>query len=377
MLYLLLLQFYLINISKLAVLLFLLQLIPYWSSTTSTHNFIIFAGIGSLIVGSIGLGSQFKIKRFLSYSSISHLGFMLLALASLQIDSFLYYAFIYFINSITIFTILLALGQIHGREITFIHQLSGLFKMNIPLALILVLSLFSFAGIPPISGFFGKLIVLESYLSQGWITISIIAILTSIISAANYLYFVKVTLFDHATSIANRSINITPSISYLLSGLFSFSIFFILKPASLLILSTNLLAITDNLALLISSTNIPAIEDNLTLLAATGVFTLPNTSKNYNCANIITVVKEFVDPFKGIYTAIYATGAAIGMAAYCMNTNLQVFDTDITRHLDGTNPFTFPATENEYLNDTTTKSPTDTTFPPFSSGVLFLMPGSL
>ena len=191
-----------------------------------------------MIVGSIGLGSQFKIKRFLTYSSISHLGFMLLALASLQMDSFLYYAFIYFINSITIFTVLLTLGQIHGREITFIHQISGLWKMNIPLALVLALSIFSLAGIPPISGFFGKLIVLEAYLSQDWITISIIAILTSVISSANYLYLVKVSLFDHPTSMVYRPIGLTPSISYLISGLFAFSILFMLQPAELLILLT-------------------------------------------------------------------------------------------------------------------------------------------
>ncbi len=68
---------YLINISKLAVLLFIMQLTPLWSCTTSTHNLLLFAGIASMIVGSIGLGSQYKIKRFLTYSSISHLGFML------------------------------------------------------------------------------------------------------------------------------------------------------------------------------------------------------------------------------------------------------------------------------------------------------------
>ena len=263
---------YLINISKLAVLLFLIQLIPQWSSTPSTHNLLILSGVASMIVGSIGLGSQFKIKRFIAYSSISHLGFMLQALTSLQIDSFIYYIIVYFLNSITIFSIILALGQIHGREITFIHQLSGLWKMNRPLALVLVLSLFSLAGIPPISGFFGKLVVLEAYLSQGWITISIIAILTSVISSANYLYFVKVSLFDHATSIINRSINITTSIAYLISGLFSFSLFFILKPVSVIALITQLISLDGGTTLLafipfiITRTNLLKSKLNLNLL---------------------------------------------------------------------------------------------------------------
>ncbi len=173
-------------------------------------------------------------------------------------DSFLYYAFIYFLNSITIFSILLALGQIHGREILFIHQLSGLWKMNSPLSLVLTLSIFSLAGVPPISGFFGKLIVLEAYLSQGWFMISIIAILASVISCANYLGFIKVTNFDQPTSIVYRPIYLTPSISYLIALLFTFSIFFMLKPASLLILSTQLLTI--------------ASDSGTTLLALTPLF---------------------------------------------------------------------------------------------------------
>nr|QCQ69095.1 NADH dehydrogenase subunit 2 [Powellomyces hirtus] len=235
---------YLINISKLAVLLFLMQIASFWSSSNSTHIILILAGIASMLVGSIGLGSQFKIKRFLTYSSISHLGFMLLALSSLQIDSFIYYVFIYFINSITIFAILLALGQIHGREILFIHQLAGLWKMNIPLALVFTLSIFSLAGIPPISGFFAKLLVLEAYISQGWFTITLLAIIASVISSANYLYLVKVTNFDLPSSITYRPISIGPSVSYLVSSLFSFSVFFMLKPASLLILLSQLISFT-------------------------------------------------------------------------------------------------------------------------------------
>jgi len=179
-----------------------------------------------MIVGSIGLGSQFKIKRFLTYSSISHLGFLILALTSLQFDAFIYYAIIYFLNSLTIFTILLSLGQIHNREILFIHQLSGLWKMNLPLALVFALSIFSLAGIPPISGFFAKLIALEALMANGWFMISIVAILTSTISAANYLYLVKVINFDQPFSILTRPIFLTPSISYLISVLFCFSVFF-------------------------------------------------------------------------------------------------------------------------------------------------------
>ncbi len=262
---------YLINISKLAVLLFLLQLTPQWSCTTSTHNLIILAGVASMIVGSIGLGSQFKTKRFLTYSSISHLGFMLLALTSLQMDSFFQYGFIYFLNSITIFAVILAQGQINGREILFIHQLAGLWKSSTPLALVQCLSLFSLAGVPPLSGFFAKQGALASYLSQGWTTIAIIGILASTVSAANYQYLVKVINFDHAISTISRPISQTVSISYLVTALFTFSIFFMLAPAGLLGLVTQLLSF-DNSTLLtfipfiITRTNLLKYKLNLNLL---------------------------------------------------------------------------------------------------------------
>jgi len=200
------------------------------------------AGVASLIVGSIGLGGQWRIKRFLAYSAISHLGFLLLALSSLQFDAFLYYLIIYGLTSVNLFAILLALGQ-PQREVLLISQLAGLFKQNQPLALAWAFSLFSLAGIPPLSGFYAKLIVLQAYLNLGYYWIAIIAVLASVLSAANYLYIIKITHLD--LPLYARSLTVPTSISYLIALLSSFSLLFLFKPATLLILSTQLLFLSD------------------------------------------------------------------------------------------------------------------------------------
>ena len=119
-----------------------------------------------MIIGSIGLGGQYRIKRFLAYSAISHLGFQILAQYSMQLDSYMYYIFIYGITSQNIFSIQLVMGTLNS-EVQLISQLSGLWSRNQALSLAFSMSLFSQAGIPPLAGFFAKLMVIQAYLNIG------------------------------------------------------------------------------------------------------------------------------------------------------------------------------------------------------------------
>lgn len=227
---------WMIHIPKLGVLLLLIQI---YHLLQPAELLFIFSGICSILVGSIGLGAQIRIKRFLAYSSISHLGFILLTLASLQFDSTVYYLVIYIFTSLTIFTILLALGHTQGREIKFITQLSGLFHTNLPLALALSMAFFSLAGVPFTSGFFAKLMALQAFISQGWYWIAIIGILCSVISAAYYLYIIKVSHFD--LPLLNYQSTLPSSVTYLISILSIFNLFLMFFPAQFLILSSLLL----------------------------------------------------------------------------------------------------------------------------------------
>ena len=197
---------------------------------------LLISSILSLIIGSLLGLAQIRIKRLLAYSTISHIGFLLLALAintEQSIDSFLFYLIQYTITNLNIFLIILALtyiiysptqpyfekGQrgkglkgnrgdaiqtgsnslnkyptIKGniRDIRYISELKGLFFSNPLLSLSLGICLFSMAGIPPLIGFFSKQFVLYSALQNGYYFISLIAIIVSVISASYYLKIIKV-----------------------------------------------------------------------------------------------------------------------------------------------------------------------------------------
>lgn len=141
-------------------------------------------------------------------STISHIGFLLLALAvntEQSIESLVFYLIQYTITNLNVFFILLAFGYIinsilHNRvnadsynsDINFIYQLKGQFLSNPLLSVSLAISLFSMAGIPPLIGFFGKQSVLYSAVSNGYFFMSFIAILVSVISAYYYLKIIRI-----------------------------------------------------------------------------------------------------------------------------------------------------------------------------------------
>jgi NADH:ubiquinone oxidoreductase subunit 2 (subunit N) len=142
---------WIILIPKLAVIGLLMQISDQLSLAMSS-----FAVIGVIsLVGSVGLSSQWRIKRFLAYSAISNLGFLLITLGTMQLDSYLYYITIYAIT-------FLVQGVILSTGVQFV---TGLVNLNLPLAVAWALSLFSLAGIPPLAGFYAKLLVLYSLLT--------------------------------------------------------------------------------------------------------------------------------------------------------------------------------------------------------------------
>ena len=108
--------------------------------------------------------------------------------------------------------------------------------MNKSLAFALIFALFSLAGVPPLAGFFSKLIALEAFVNTTNYWIVIVAILTSIISAGFYLHIIRVVTVDHP--LYNVSLVVSQPISYLISILSVFNIFFMLQPANFIILIT-------------------------------------------------------------------------------------------------------------------------------------------
>lgn len=244
-------------------------------------NLLLIASFLSLIIGTVVGLSQYRIKRLLAYSTISHVGYLLLALAintEESIESFLFYLIQYSLTNVNTFLILLAFGyimstsksyllssratnkqSINNTDIQFIDQLKGQFKENPLLGLSLALCLFSMAGIPPLIGFFAKQMVLYSSTHGGYYFLSIIAILVSVISASYYLKIIRVIYFDtkdtntdlvYTDSTVNTRAEptiTTPTItnvhSLLISSLTMIIVLFVLQP-SILLNSCHILALS-------------------------------------------------------------------------------------------------------------------------------------
>lgn len=152
---------------------------------------------------SIGLGNitalvQTNIRRLLAYSSIAHMGFVLLAVLSgapFAYGAAFFYLIIYVLTALGAFGLLTVMSQ-QGIEIKSLKDLNGLHQRSPWLAFLWLLLLFSMAGIPPTAGFFAKLIVLESLISMHFVWLASVVILFSVIGAYYYIRVVKHIYFE-------------------------------------------------------------------------------------------------------------------------------------------------------------------------------------
>jgi len=205
-------------VAKISIFIFLLELVYYTSNYFNDLNWtfsLLMSSFFSLIIGTVVGLTQFRIKRLFAYSTISHVGFILLALSISSIESiqaFIFYLLQYSISNLNAFIILIAIGfslyyytsenkeykellDKNNSPIQLISQLKGYFYINPILSLSLIITLFSFAGIPPLIGFFAKQMVLSAALDKGYLFLSLIAILTSVIGAVYYLNIIKEIYF--------------------------------------------------------------------------------------------------------------------------------------------------------------------------------------
>ena len=152
----------------------------------------------SLLVGVYGAITQKVIKRLLAFSSINHIGFMLLGIMSYQFMSegtLFFYLIIYLITTFGIFAVLLNLRTVEG-EFTKISQLNGLRFRSNSKSISMLVFFFSLAGIPPFAGFFAKFFILSASITDGFFFLSIVAVLSSVIAAFYYLTIIKNMFFN-------------------------------------------------------------------------------------------------------------------------------------------------------------------------------------
>jgi NADH-quinone oxidoreductase subunit N len=181
---------------------------PFGDLTAAWQQIIWFLAVGSMILGSLAAINQRNIKRLLAYSSIGHVGFALVGLASGTsegVRSVLIYMAIYIVMTIGAFGVVLSM-QRHGRMVEEIGDLAGLSKTHPMMALAMAIYMFSMAGIPPLAGFFGKLYVFLAAIEAGMVGLAVIGVLSSVVASYYYLRIVKVMYFDDTVEVLDRGI---------------------------------------------------------------------------------------------------------------------------------------------------------------------------
>ena len=262
-----------------------LELIIGYNNINAVKILLLISSLLSLILGTIVGLAQVKIKRLLAYSTISHIGFILLALAistEQSIESLIFYIIQYSITNLNLFLIVIALSYIfynsiirnillkintennnnntnskyikkvnENTDINFISEFKSQFFSNPLLSLSLSISLFSMAGIPPLIGFFSKQFVLYSAIQSGYYFMAIIAILVSVISASYYLKIIRLlhteveetfkkdnnilnSKYLGFISALNSESSLTNLHSFLISSLTLSILLFVLKPSIIL-----------------------------------------------------------------------------------------------------------------------------------------------
>ena len=192
------------------------------------ETFFYIIAILSMFIGSLASLQQKKIKRLLAYSSISHVGFILIGFTSNLLNSIpfiLLYIIIYILMSINLWTSYITLN-INKKPIKYLTELSSIYTINKLLAIIFIINIFSLAGIPPLAGFFSKLFIFFSAIKANYFNLVFFAIFISIISSFYYLKIIKIIYFEKIVKkLYISQINKTQSIILLINTQFILFLF--------------------------------------------------------------------------------------------------------------------------------------------------------
>jgi NADH-quinone oxidoreductase subunit N len=154
----------------------------------------------SIALGSVVALMQTNIKRMLAYSTISHIGFMMLGFVTGVITGYgsaVFYVLVYILMSLAAFGMIILLNK-QGFEADKISDFKGLSKHSPWFALMMLIIMLSMAGVPPFIGFYSKLFILQQVISAGFVTVAVIAVIFAVISAYYYLQVIKSMYFEDA-----------------------------------------------------------------------------------------------------------------------------------------------------------------------------------
>jgi NADH-quinone oxidoreductase subunit N len=168
-------------------------------ATDAWRQIMIFAALASIFLGAIAAYGQTNIKRLLAYSSINNVGFALIGLVAAGragASSVLFYMAVYVVMTLGAFLCVLRMRDKDGRPVESLESLSGLSQTRPGLALAIAVFMFSLAGIPPLFGFWPKLVVFNAAVDAGFIALAVAGIVGTVVGAYYYLKVVKIMYFD-------------------------------------------------------------------------------------------------------------------------------------------------------------------------------------
>ena len=205
---------------------------PFGHMLGQWQQLIVLVAIASMLLGSLAAIGQRSIKRLMAYSSIGHMGYALIGLAAgtpIGVRGVLIYLLTYVFMNAGTFACIIAMRR-RGRMLEQVSDLGGLARTDLKLAVALAVFMFSMAGIPPFSGFWGKYFIFIAAVQSGLWTLAVIGVLTSVIGAYYYLRVIKVMFFDEP----QEAFDVRPmSLSLVLAGSAAVTAFFVLFPAPL------------------------------------------------------------------------------------------------------------------------------------------------
>ncbi len=197
---------YLGSVPKLAALALLLRILAeaLGAAQPGWGQLLLVFGLLSIFLGNIVAVAQISLKRMFAYSTIAHMGFVLMSVlagSSTGYSAALFYTVTYALTAAGGFAILILLGRT-GFDAENLDDLKGLNERNPWYALLMMLLLFSMAGIPPTVGFYAKLFTIQAVMQAGYIWPAVIMVLMSVVGAFYYLRAIKMMYFEKATETA-------------------------------------------------------------------------------------------------------------------------------------------------------------------------------
>ncbi|HLY96778.1 MAG TPA: NADH-quinone oxidoreductase subunit NuoN, partial [Sideroxyarcus sp.] len=204
---------------KLAAFAFVMRILVEALQPLMIHwsGMLVILAVLSMAVGNITAIAQTNIKRMLAYSTISHMGFLLIGVLAGTVEGYgsaMFYAVIYVLMSLGAFGMIMLLSR-EGFEADNLNDFKGLNQRSPWLAFMMLLLMFSMAGVPPTVGFYAKFSVLNAAVQTGHLPLVVMAVIFSLIGAFYYLRIVKLMYFDAPES--HEKLYIQPDSSLLIS----------------------------------------------------------------------------------------------------------------------------------------------------------------